>query len=52
MNHTPGGSNLRSLGVVRKGLGYTFEGETRTGQRIILADIEIEGLSDEVGNIY
>ncbi|KAF7798986.1 hypothetical protein EIP86_010215 [Pleurotus ostreatoroseus] len=34
--------------VVRKQLGFTFLGETRPADRILISDMEVKGISDEV----
>lgn len=43
--------SLKQLaGVVRKQLGFTFEGETRPANRILISDMEVTGISDEVNH--
>ncbi len=49
--HFPAVFSLRQLaGVVRKQLGFTFEGETRPANRILISDMEVTGISDEVNH--
>lgn len=41
--------HYRKLGIVRKGVGLTFLGETRDDTHWILGLVELQGLGAEVG---
>ena len=41
---------MRSSGIVRKQLGLTFLGETREADKLMIIDVELQGLGNEVGS--